>query len=112
MSSSGPSHRTRAALTLAALIFVTACASDNPVAPSSMYAPTFGQSLQDVQGLYVVEVSGASTQGVTAAIVKMGATVRAVVPQIRMVTVSGLDASKVATLASRADVAGVYRDML
>lgn len=99
-------------LMVAAAFGLSACASDNPAAPESRDAtPTFGQVQQDLQGLYVVETSGATTP-VVAAIQQAGGTIRADVPQIRMVSVAGFDAKRAAALAKRADVVGVYRDAM
>ncbi len=111
MPTSGLRQRATKGLLLLATVAVSACASDSPVAPASQTsAPTFGEVQQDVQGLYLVDVRGTSTQGITTAVAALGGTVRSDVPQMRMVSVAGLDAKKVATLAKRADVAAIYRD--
>ncbi|MBV6520507.1 MAG: hypothetical protein MNPFHGCM_00622 [Gemmatimonadaceae bacterium] len=91
---------------------VTACASDSPTSPRLRdSAPSFGQVQQDMQGLYVIETSGA-TEPVVAAISQAGGRIRSNVPQIRMISAAGLDAGRAAALAKRSDVVGVYRDVM
>ncbi|MFN8571060.1 MAG: S8 family serine peptidase [Gemmatimonadaceae bacterium] len=113
MSTSGVRGRAATGLLMLATATLSACASDSPVAPvSQTSAPTFGEVQQDLQGLYLVEARSSSTQGIASAVAALGGTVRADVPQIRLVSVAGLDAKRVATLAKRSDVSAVYRDAL
>lgn len=105
-------RQVRLPLIASAAVVATACASDTPLSPRARdTAPTFGQVQQDLRGLYVVEAKGATAE-LLAAIRHAGGVVRANVPQIRMVTVAGLDGKRAALLAKRSDVVGVYHDAM
>lgn len=104
--------RTISQLAVALGVFASVgCASDNPAAPQSRdTAPTLGTVQQDLQGLFVIEVKTGTTQAIATAVTQLGGTVRAQVPQIRMVTVAGMDTRRAAAIARRSDVVAVYRD--
>jgi subtilisin family serine protease len=105
-------------LVAASLALVAACSDQPlaPVAPSEMSPSTASASASASSGSSdadhrVIELKGAESADFAAAVAALGGRIERRLPQVNLVVVNGLSASAAATLAARADIAGVIQDV-
>lgn len=97
---------------LLAIVALTACATDQPTAPTStnVETPVSAAVVEAVPGAYLIGMRGSNTEAVGRAVRDLGGKVRHSLRQIGTVAVAGLDREDVAVLRKRSDIARIDPD--